>query len=183
MTASQNRSSGRFRRWGMLTGFALFLCLLMPLQEAAAETQTWKGSNFITKFEAIPTLITPGHFIGVFVREGEVVFENGEKAKTNLRGTVDMNMDIGEGSFQGYSFSTFEDGSIAITKLEGVMKLLPGGSLPISEGKGTYIKGTGRFEGIQGTTSFKSRQIKPYGGEYKGDAEVEGVNTYTLPAK
>lgn len=185
MKAREVMAKRIFTKCGIIIGFALVLSiwLLMPLDEASAETRTWKGSNYITKFEAIPTLITPGHFIGVFERQGESLFDNGEKTKTILRGTVDLNMDIGEGSFQGYSFVTYEDGSITITKVEGAMKLPPGGRLPISEGKGTYIKGTGRFQGIQGTMSFKSNQIKPYGGEHKGDAVIEGVSTYTLPAK
>ena len=185
MTAREIRSEVRFNKWGILIGFfvVIFLWVLMPLQCANAETRTSKGSNQITKFEAIPTLITPGHFIGVFERQGEVLFDNGEKAKTILKGTVDLNMDIGQGTFHGYSFTTYEDGSITITKLEGLITLPPGKRLPLSEGKGTYIKGTGRFQGIEGTMSFKSKQIKPYGGEHKGDAEVESVLTYTLPSK
>ena len=185
MTAIQIKLKGIFTRWGILTVFAVvsLLWFIIPVQKANAETETWKGSNYVTKFEAMPTLITPGHFIGIFERQGEVVLGNGEKAKTDLRGTVDLNMDIGEGTFHGYSFSTYEDGSMTITKLEGVIRVLPGQRLPITEGTGTYIKGTGRFQGIEGTTSFKSRQTKPYGGEYKGDAGSEGINTFTLPTK
>ena len=87
------------------------------------------------------------------------MFEDGEKAKQILRGTIDFNR--GKGTFQSYSLFTFEDGSTTVVKNEGTFGIPPGGKFPVSEGKGKYIKGTGRIQGIQGTVSIKGKQTKP----------------------
>jgi len=167
----------------LLSSLAIILCiwLLMPVSQADAETRKCKVNNQITQLQYIPILDTPGHIVAIFERQGDVLFEDGEKAKQILRGTVDSNR--GKGSFQSYSLFTFEDGSTTIAKTEGMFEIPPGGKLPVVEGKGKYIKGTGRFQGIEGTTSFKGKQTKPYGGEYKGDQEVDVIATYTLPEK
>lgn len=184
MAVIDRKRSGKdiFNKW-VLSGFTVVISvwLFMPVSQVNAETRKWKVNNQITQFEFIPILDTPGHIVGVFERQGDVQFEDGEKAKQILRGTVDINR--GQGTFQSYSLITFEDGSTTMIKVEGVSKMPPGGKLPISEGKGEYIKGTGRFQGIQGTMSFKGKQTKPYGGQYKADMEVEATATYTLPGK
>ncbi|MCP4578960.1 MAG: hypothetical protein GY846_22010 [Deltaproteobacteria bacterium] len=159
----------------------IFTWVLLPVSQASAETRKSKVNNQMIRFEYIPILDTPGHIIGIFERQGDVLFEDGEKAKQILRGTVDMNR--GRGTFQAYSLTTYEDGSTTILKNEGSFEIPPGGKLPVSKGKGKFIKGTGRFQGIKGTASFKGKQTKPYGGEYKADQEVEVTATYTLPGK
>ena len=131
--------------------------------------------------EYIPILDNPGHIVGIFERQGEVEFENGEKATQILRGTIDINR--GKGTFQGYSLFTFEDGSTTIAKVEGTHGIPSGKKLPISHVKGKYIKGTGRYQGIEGKVAFEGKQVKPYGGEHKADMEVEGTVEYTLPKK
>lgn len=185
MTLSSGKTNGKciINKWLLFSGVAVFisLWLLMPVSQANAETRKFKVNNQITRFEYIPILDAPGHIVGIFERQGDVLFEDGEKAKQILRGTVDINR--GQGTFQGYSLFTFEDGSTTIAKMEGVIKIPPGKKLPGSEGKGKYIKGTGRFQGIEGTLTIKGKQTKPYGGEYKGDQEIEVTATYTLPRK
>ena len=109
------------------------------------------------------------------------MFEDGEKAKQIFRGTVDSNR--GKGTFQGYSLVTFEDGATIISTMEGTFEIPKGGKLPVSKGKGKYIKGTGRFHGIEGTLSFTAKQTKPYGGEYKAEQESDVTVNYTLPKK
>jgi hypothetical protein len=51
-------------------------------------------------------------------------------------------------------------------------------------GKGKYIKGTGRFEGIKGKLSLTGRYITPITKDKtKGDNWTEVTGTYTLPKK
>jgi hypothetical protein len=50
-------------------------------------------------------------------------------------------------------------------------------------GKGEYIKGTGRFQGIKGSSTFSGKYITPYGKETKGDVVMDVTGTYTLPSK
>ena len=172
-----------FGKWMLFSSLSVVILtwLLIPVSQANAETRKFKVNNQITKFEYIPILDSPGHIIGIFERQGDVQFEDGEKAKQILRGTIDYNR--GKGFFQAYSLFTFEDGSTTIAKNEGTSEIPPGGKFPVSQVKGKYIKGSGRFQGIEGTLDIKAKQIKPYGGEYKGDQEVEGTITYTLPKK
>jgi hypothetical protein len=74
----------------------------------------------------------------------------------------------GEGTVQGYTQCTFPDGSTATQKWEGKI----GAS---STGTWTYIKGTGKFEGIQGEGTWKSYSMSP------DRWYSEGVGEYTLP--
>jgi len=53
--------------------------------------------------------------------------------------------------------------------------------LPTYMGKGEYIKGTGKYEGIKGNYSFSAKYITPYNKETKGDAVVNAKVSYTLP--
>ena len=128
--------------------------------------------------QAIPIPDSPGRVIGFYERQGDVEYEDGEKAKQLLRCTFDIVR--GLGTFQGYSQLIFKDGSTALVKVEGVMTKLKEGKLPAGHGTGKYICGTGRFKGIQGKNTFKVRMLKPFAGESKGDALVEVTATYSL---
>ncbi len=184
MRVNENRLPEKLNKWNILIFICFFISawLLMPVaQSNAEETRKAKVNNYITKFEMIPILDVPGHIIGVYERKGDVVFEDGEKAKQTLWGMVDITM--GNGTFTGYSLYSFEDGALTIFKIDGILKMLPGEKLPVTEGTGKYIKGTGRFQGIEGTVTIKGKQTKPYGGEHKADMELDFVATFTLPAK
>jgi hypothetical protein len=181
---TQGRNRGKTLRlcitfWCLAVMLAVWM--LAPTLKASAETRKFKVNNQVTKFEYIPILDSPGHIVGLFERQGDVLFEDGEKAKQILRGTIDF--DRGKGTFQSYSLFTFDDGSTTIAKVEGTFEIPPGGKLPVSKGNGKYIKGSGRYKGIQGTYTFNGKQTKPYGGEFKGDQEIEVIADYKLPKK
>ncbi len=178
------RNSGR----GILNPWALCfmtlvisLCVLTSVVQAGEVTRNFKVNNWITKMQAIPIPDSPGRVIGFYERQGDVEYEDGEKAKQLLRCTFDIVR--GLGTFQGYSQLIFKDGSTALVKVEGVMTKLKEGKLPAGHGTGKYICGTGRFKGIQGKNTFKVRMLKPFAGESKGDALVEVTATYSLPGK
>jgi len=76
----------------------------------------------------------------------------------------------GVGPYQGYIHYTYPDGSTITIKIEGKGK--PGAR---GEGTWSYIKGTGKFEGIQGGGTRQYWVLGP--GQWYVDAEGE----YTLP--
>ena len=94
-----------------------------------------------------------------------------------ITSTYTMDLIKGEGPVQGYNQYTYPDGSTITNKFE--CKLMGGGrsvsGASSGEGTGTYIKGTGKFEGIQGGGTFKVYIPGP--GQYYSDGEYE----YTLP--
>ena len=70
-----------------------------------------------------------------------------------------------------------------LSKYKLTVEIPAGKKLPTLKGKGEYIKGTGRFEGIKGTLSLNGYYVTPYGKETKGDLVVNVTGTYTLPSK
>jgi hypothetical protein len=88
-----------------------------------------------------------------------------------------MDLIKGAGTFQGYTHTTYPDGSTTTAKFEG--KSTGGGAgttgTASSEGTWTYTKGTGKFQGIQGKGTFKSYVLGQ--SQYYSDNEGE----YTLP--
>jgi hypothetical protein len=155
--------------------------VLTSAAQAGEVTRKWKINNWITKMQAIPIPDSPGRVIGFYERQGDAEHEDGETATQILRCTFDMVQ--GLGPFQGYGHLAFKDGSTTLMKIEGVMMAPTEGKLPIGQGTGKYVGGTGRFTGIQGNMTFKVKMLKPFAGESKGDALVELTATYTLPEK
>ena len=166
---------------------AFILALLLPLSlgifivTASAETVNFKVTSYIVKMEVVPVPSGEGHLIGLYERRGLAIYEDGEVRTYHTRGTFDIIM--GQGPFQGYTSITANDGSETLVKYQGTMTLPPGEKQIISTGKGDYIKGTGRFQGIKGEISFNAKTITAYGKETKGDMMVEATTTYTLPSQ
>jgi hypothetical protein len=83
----------------------------------------------------------------------------------------------GAGAIQGYNYTTFPDGSTITSNFEA--KAMGGGrgisGTASSESTWTYMRGTGKFEGIQGRGTAKSYTLGP--GQSYSNAEGE----YTLP--
>ena len=104
-----------------------------------------------------------------------LVFENGEVATAYQVGTGDMIKMYGP--FQVYSTWTCADGSTIIIKTQGTA----GGTA--TSGTSEIIKGTGRFEGIKGTHTMKSRFLPVEKWEAGPKRIGEGTINYTLPSK
>lgn len=117
--------------------------------------------------------------IGVLDRKGLSVFDNGEIATTNCRAIFDTKK-----GFQGYSSLFFEDGSTLVLSWKG----------PTDQSRSEkyweygiaveFVEGTGRFKGIQGSGSYKSKQPL-WDDEYKaqGFTNYEFSGTYTLSSQ
>jgi len=157
----------------------LVALLLVSVTQARAETVKYKLTAYGTKSEAIPVGDVEGHYIGVYEGRGLALFENGEVATYLIRCTWDYIK--GQGTNQGYVQLTYEDGSTTVAKFQGAGTKVEGRTLYKS--KGEYIKGTGRFKGIQGHYSYSGKRITPYSKETKGDTYAEVTATYTLPSK
>jgi hypothetical protein len=148
--------------------------------QAGAETMKAKITSYTIQGEVVPVGDMEGHLLIIGKRNGLVLFENGEVAKYNNWGTVDFKKV--EGTVEGYTLWTFEDGSTILLKPVGSFQMTPKG-LSVFKGTGKVLKGSGRFEGIKGDVSFSGREITPFSKETKSDQYVEVIVTYTLPSK
>jgi len=151
--------------------------LIGSIVQARAETVKSRTSTYLAHFEALPVGDVGGHIVATFSRKGLSFQENGEVATYANWGTLDFIK--GNGSFQGYSLVTFQDGSTYTVRWQGTVE----GSLYRLAGE--FIKGTKRFEGIKGTFSGTGKALTPYSKE-KGtlsDAYFDITSTYTLPSK
>ena len=147
--------------------------------QVGAETLKCKHAQTNTKFDSMEVGDENGHFIGVQRMEGLAYCENGEIAKVRTDSTFDFVRGKGTQSL-GYTFYTFEDGSTIIVKFQRLVDYTGGtGSAKASS---EIIKGTGRFEGIKGTTSATGKNY-PRSQEEVGRAFTDATLTYTLPTK
>ena len=170
------------RNWGIIGILFIAALLLMPATQAEAKTVKYKIIGPLTRVERIAVPDVEGHSVNLYERRGVVIFENGETAAYHTYGTSDYIK--GQGSFHGYSDILYKDGSTQIWEYTGTTTLAPGEKQRIMKGEGKYIKGTGRFEGIQGSTSFTGKSVTPYTKDTtKGDAVFDGTATYTMPKK
>jgi hypothetical protein len=162
--------------------FVLVVGLGIFTTQAKAKEIKWKMINYITKVLFIPVDNGEGHMVGVFERRGVTIFENGEVAASLLRGTFDWTKSNGPGIT--YTRTTFTDGSTTWSKSQWTSSIPPGKKLPYIEGKGEFIKGTGRFKGIKGSFTFKGPYITPFTPDKtKGDEILEVIGTPILPHK
>jgi len=166
---------------GLLSILLIAAWLLIPTTQAGAETVKYNYTTNHTKLEWVPIPDMKGHIAGVFERRGVAIFED-EVAALTIQGTFEKKK--GEVSFQAYTQTTFKDGSTVMQTVQGTHAPPPGEKLNVYEGKGEYINGTGRFEGIKGTITFTGRFITPVTkDDIAGYNWMEVTGTYTLPKK
>jgi len=170
------------RNWGIIGILLIAALLLLPATQAVAKTVKYKIIAPLTKFEWIVVPDVEKHAVTLYERRGVVIYENGETAAYHTRGTADTIK--GLGSFHGYSDVLHKDGSTAMFEYTGTLTLAPGDKMRTIKGEGKYIKGTGRFEGVKGKTSFNGKYVTPYTKDgTKGDIVLDGTATYTVPKK
>jgi len=169
-----------------------FMCILLGIlvtsawvlgsaNQGKAETLNFKAYTYGIKSEIIPIGDVEGHQLIFNVRRGFFAFENGEVAIIN---NVTVNEEVkGGSSLTGYSTLTFADGATIIIKVQGTLGLGVPGAHALGALRSEIIKGTGRFEGIKGTTAAKYKYIPPEKGEPGPKGIGEGTMNYTLPSK
>jgi hypothetical protein len=163
----------------LLAGAISAALALAPAAAAAGEMK-WKSITYVTKMDVKPVGDVEGHMAGTWSRRGVCLFADGEVAVYASGGTLDGSK--GKGLVNGENTCTLRDGS-SLT-MAWTVKFEPGpGGLPVyKEGKGEYVRGTGRFQGIKGTISFTGAAYTPNKDETKGDVVMDCEGHYTLPS-
>ncbi len=134
----------------------------------------------MTKVEAIPVGDVPGHIIAIADARGLCFVENGEVATYSNKIWFDVTN--GSGPHWSYSIYTFPDGSTWVSKAQGTTTALPSGESTF-EGTFTFIKGTGRSEGIQGGGTYAGKRLAPLTPGGPAESYLDSVYTYTLPSR
>jgi len=167
-----------------LTNIAVFLISLIFLVSLSAPSalgqEKHKLSNKMygvnTKYEAIDVLDgKEGHKLTISSWKGVGTTASGEQFVFEVQGTSDyINFN---GTVSGYQFSRFQDGSTWVTTYEGIMTAKPSaaGKPPLVSwgGSWTIVKGTGKYENIEGSGTYKARFIGQ--GIYVNEGEGEYV--------
>ena len=167
----------------MLVLFGVLMVSVWVLGSAiqvGAETLKGRLALTVTKNETIPVNDEEGHVLGLQIQEGITFFENGEIAKVRNHNVYDLITGKG-GQAIAYNIWTFEDGSTVINRIQRVMVPDKSGNLS-AKVTSEFIKGTGRFQGIKGTSSATGKKFAAS----KGEAERQFMDftwTYTLPTK
>ena len=120
----------------------------------------------------------PYHTIGVVECAGVLSCDDGGVATSSTKDMFDYIN--GSGKFHGYSVVTFEDGYTVSIGYQGTAT--PEAKTTRWDGAYEFIKGTGRFEGVQGGGSLTGKRLASTpgaGSQYCVDYDL----TYTLPSK
>ena len=165
----------------VLFGILLISSLVLgPAIHAGAETMNFKTYSYVVKAEEVSIGDVENHTLNLQTRRAFCLFENGEVATSILYVMGDYIK--GAGSNTSYGTTTFADGSTIITRRQ--MTITASGGASLSGGlQGEIIKGTGRFEGIKGTITQKTKMLPLEKGEAGQKTINEVTLTYTLPPK
>ncbi len=179
MTVATKKS---FNIWIIIGILIIAAWILGSVAQASAQTYTVKcrNSGHIPKMQIIEVGDVPGHIVVVAEGAGVYSCDDGSVATSSSKSMAEFTK--GSGKCQSYEVFTFEDGSTYWTKSQFNITPAPNGKTGIWEGTFEYIKGTGRFEGIQGggTLSGKRLAVLPGAG---AQYYVDITGTYTLPSK
>jgi len=130
----------------------------------AGEKHKIRGVMYSTKWEQLNVPGEEKHLIALYEDRGITTNMEGKKfgegAVTHEVLLIDIDLKTGLGSLHGYGETTDRDGDKIYWTTKG--KRLRG-KLWASywEGETTYVKGTGKYEGIKGKATWKSYPISP----------------------
>ena len=150
----------------------------MPTEQTY--TMKCRETGYAAKLNVIEVDDVPGHIIGVGEFPGVWSCDDGSVATASTKDMFDYVK--GSGKIHGYSTATFEDGSILCITYQGTAAPEANGKTSRWEARCEFIKGTGRFEGIQGSGSFTGKRLASTpgaGAPYCIDYHL----TCTLPSK
>jgi len=140
----------------MILAVAMIVAFVaVPL--AGAETLKWRQTAYVSKVNAIEVGDVPGHFVGVSELAGLAFFESGEVATCLTRAMWDYTKLSGPN--EGYTLFTFEDGSTIVEKFQGTQTAVPGGKTSLWKAAFSFVQGSSRFAGIQGSGSYSGKRI------------------------
>ena len=118
----------------------------------AGEKMTWKEVSHLSKVHKIKAADAEDHLLGIYEHQGVALFPDGQAAASLTMGRFDVyDRKGGERKHDGYGKIGFADGSAIYFKCDGSETFKDGSKLPWVSGKGSFIKGEGRFKGIKGS--------------------------------
>ena len=139
----------------------------------AGEKMKWHGASFTTNWQQIEVGDEEGHVVVVYEAK-QIYFDEltGERWAGPEANMLDINLKTGQGFVQGYGSITDKDGDKQFRTQEGK---------PVGKdhwkGTWTYVKGTGKYEGIKGGGTWDQYQLGPQQSYLEIEGEVE------IPAK
>ena len=166
--------------WLLFGVLLISVWVLGSLIEAGAETINYKFYVWMNKREAVSVDDVEGHIVTLAQRGGFYVLQGGEIATMKRVSLNDLIQ--GTGSAVAYETITFADGSTIVLKRQTAMRGT-GGIVASGESTSEILKGTGRFQGIKGTQTDKTKFLPPEPSEVGSKQYGEGTITYTLPTK
>ena len=132
-------------------GIAMVNCVL------AGEKIKVHGTSFTTDWQQTKGGDEEGHILGI--QQSTQVYINeitGEKYVSTGTNSFDINPKKGYFTMNGYGLTTDPEGDQLIRKTEGK---------PVGKdhwkGTTTYIKGTGKYEGVKGSGTWESWSLTP----------------------
>jgi len=159
----------RYRIFAVTT-FIIFVFGITTIDCAiAGEKFKAHGSSYMVKWEQLEVGDEEGHVIAI--TESQQFYFNettGDKHPSTSIGTMDMNIKTGQGSGKGYGTSIDKDGDKSFRTWEG--KTVGKGHW---KGTFTYIKGTGKYEGIKGGGTWDQYSIAPKQSYLEVEGEME----------
>lgn len=180
---SRNHKEGevamKMSKWFGLVVLILLMSLSTLVSAQSAQTLDVEATSYIVSSQWLPAGDEAGHSIGMQQRAGMANFSDGSVAQYSTVSNFDFRRGKG-GSSSGYSKFTFNDGATIVFSWTAKMIIGEYG-LTLNEGQGIILKGTGRFAGIKGTSSFSGRQLKSAAEDPKGSAIQNATIRYTLP--
>lgn len=155
-----------------------FAALLSPAGAGALEVKA-RDVIYATGGTVKPVGDVDGHVAGTWEKRG--VCLEGKNVGTYF-GTGTLDMTKGKGTGDGKATCTFEDGSSHALRF--TMSLEPiGKGLVKWTGRGEFVEGTGRYDGIKGSATFSGRTYNPINETTRGDSVVDIVARYTVAKK
>jgi hypothetical protein len=133
--------------------------------ESSLQKKKWREAFVSVDRQVMTVEAIEGTSIGIMKQRGFAFFENGQVAAVTAWFTFE-----GQGrdcEYKGYLHYKFEDGSTQTTSFQG-----HGNPVGKQQGIFKYLKGTGRFQGIQGKGMFSAKGFPPEADLYV-DAEAE----------
>ncbi len=164
----------------LLVIFVIMIWVWGPANPALSETLSCKSETkeAVRSDEQVESLYDTGYFIGITASEGAATCEDGETIEVKSYSLWASNWPK-ETVSQVITRYRFKDVASIIVKGTAIQNQDPKGEAAwLSEGASEIIKGTGRFKGIKGNLSYKSKQLPP-------DKRIvsEFTMTYTLPPR
>ena len=158
-----------------MTAVVMFVFGIATIDCAVAgEKLKWHGATYSVKWEQIEVGDKEGHVVAV--TESKQIYFNeltGERFAGPSVNMMDINLKTGQGFLQGYGSVTDKDGDKQFRTHEGK---------PVGKdhwkGTWTYVKGTGKYEGIKGGGTWDQYSLWPQQQSY---LEIEGE--VEIPAK